>query len=96
MIKARLQLILIMVLTRQREQVLVEGLWGRVQGGNMDKNTHSKGLGYLTLGRLWGWSLMMNYGDVWCFHRSYIIYLIYHGSLSISHTQISEGNLGAN
>jgi hypothetical protein len=61
---ARPQLLPIMVLTEQREQVLMEGLWGHVLGGNMDKKTHSKGLRYQIMGRLQEWSLMMICGNI--------------------------------
>jgi hypothetical protein len=88
MIKARPHHLLIMLLKGQREQVLVEGLWGRMSGGNMDKKACSKGLRYQIMGRLvGGWSLMMIGGnDCWCIHCSCILYLRHQGRLSISHT----------
>jgi hypothetical protein len=43
----------------------------------MDKNTCGKGLGYMTKGWLWGWSLMTTCGDVWYIHRGYNAYLIW-------------------
>jgi hypothetical protein len=86
MIKARPHLLPIMVLMGRREQVLVEGLWGRVSGGNMDKKTCSKGLRYLIMGRHQSWSLMMICGNNWCIHCSYIVYLRHQWRLSIFHT----------
>jgi hypothetical protein len=60
----------------------------------MDKNTHNKGLGYMTKGWLLGWSLMTTYGDVWYIHHSYNVHLIWQGGTPISLTWIYKGNQG--
>jgi hypothetical protein len=60
----------------------------------MDKNTHGKGLGYMTKGWLRGWSLMTTCGDAWYIHFSYNVYLIWHGSTLISLMWIYKGNKG--
>jgi hypothetical protein len=54
----------------------------------MDKNTCGKGLGlgYMTKGWFWAWSLMMTCGDVWYIHRSYNVYVIWQGGTPISIT----------
>jgi hypothetical protein len=52
----------------------------------MDKNTCSKGLGYMTRGWLRGWSLMTTCGDVANIHHSYKVYLIWQGGTPISLT----------
>jgi hypothetical protein len=56
----------------------------------MDKNTHSKGLGYMTKEWLWGWSLMMTCGDVWYIPHSYNLYLIWQGGTQISLTCVQQ------
>jgi hypothetical protein len=60
----------------------------------MDKNTCNKGLGYMTKGWLWGWSLMTTCGDVWYIHHSYNVYLIRQAGTPISLKWICKGKQG--
>jgi hypothetical protein len=58
----------------------------------MDKNTRGKGLRYMTKRWLQGWSLMTTCEDVWFIHRSYNVYLVWHGGTPISLTWIYKGS----